>query len=388
MRRNFGVHGIGSSPGRPRLRSWRCRSGPSGGRFRAAPPVARGRAVNAKLAAAAAIVIPVEVTSSTSWARLSAVYCLRISRRSLARRPASMWARPSGYIGAAPKLLFSALVLGCYGAIVARVTKKARPPRKRKAVDDIPAMPGVDDFRLLGELDEFNKHVKAGIRHLLERGYHRLFVKWMVKQHLSFAGAQVLADHATLVDLVTMNVDMRTKGSKRRELIDALVEAGALSGDGGNEKRHKRLRDRLSNARKWRRQRDASLIGDEEAPEYENPFDDPSYVDWAIESVIDDLGGYVLTQSVARRLGVIGALGGRKDGPYEGLREQSLDEVLKGVGEELVFLETAKVSRADRARIKAAIRELDAVALEKVQRAQDNYIASLDDGAVDEDDDD
>lgn len=242
-------------------------------------------------------------------------------------------------------------------------------------------MPGVDDFRLLGDLDEFNRHVKAAIGHLLERGYHRLFVKWMVKQHLSYAGAQVLATHATLVDLVTMNVDQRTQGSKRRELIEALVQAGALSGDGGNEKRHKRLRDRLSNARKWRRQRDESLMGDDapEYEEYENPFDDPSYVEWAIESVIDDLAGYVLTQKIAKRLGVIGALGGRKDGPYEGLREQSLDEVLKGVGEELVFLETAKVSRKDRSRIKAAIRDLDDVALGKLQRAQDRYIASLDD---------
>ena len=75
-----------------------------------------------------------------------------------------------------------------------------------------------------------------------------------------------------------------------------------------------------------------------------------------------------------------------EDGPYEGLREQSLDEVLKGVGEELVFLETAKVSRANRARIKAAIRQLDDVASEKLQRAQDNYIASLDDDTDDDED--
>lgn len=252
-------------------------------------------------------------------------------------------------------------------------------------MENVSALPGVDDFRLLGDLDEFNKHVKAGIRHLLERGYHRLFVKWMVKQHLSYAGAQVLAEHATLVDLVTMNVDKRTNGSKRRELIDALVQAGALSADGGNEKRHKRLRDRLSNARKWRRERDESLTGDEGAPEYDNPFDDPSYVDWAIESVIDDVGGYVLTQNTAKRLALIGALGGRKDGPYEGLREQSLDEVLRGVGEELVFLETAKMSRANRSRIKAATRELDDVALEKVRRAREKYIASLDDASNDDD---
>ena len=78
-------------------------------------------------------------------------------------------------------------------------------------------------------------------------------------------------------------------------------------------------------------------MGDDDAPQYDNPFDDPGYVDWAIESVIDDLAGYVLTQSIAKRLGVIGAMGGREDGPSEGLREQSLDEVLKGVGEELVF---------------------------------------------------
>jgi predicted nuclease of predicted toxin-antitoxin system len=147
--------------------------------------------------------------------------------------------------------------------IMARVTKRTRTAttRKWKPVEDISTIPRVDDFRLLGDLDEFNKHVKAAIGHLLERGYHRLFVKWMVKQHLSYAGAQVLAEHATLVDLVTMNVDKRTEGSKRRELLDALVQAGALAGDGGSEKQHKRLRDRLSNARKWRRQRDELLRG-------------------------------------------------------------------------------------------------------------------------------
>lgn len=61
------------------------------------------------------------------------------------------------------------------------------------------------------------------------------------------------------------------------------------------------------------------------------------------------------------------------------------DEVLRGVGEELAFLETAKVSRVNRSRIKAAMRELDDVALEKVQRAQEKYIASLDDDSVDDD---
>jgi hypothetical protein len=269
------------------------------------------------------------------------------------------------------------------------VTKKTRTAttRKRKPVEDISTIPGVDDFRLLGDLDEFNKHVKAAIGHLLERGYHRLFVKWMVKQHLSYAGAQVLAEHATLVDLVTMNVDKRTEGAKRRELLDALVQAGALAGDGGSEKQHKRLRDRLSNARKWRRQRDELLKGDDDSPQYDNTFDDPGYVDWVIESVIDDLAGYVLTQSIAKRLGVIGAMGGREDGPSEGLREQSLDEVLKAVGEELVFLETAKVSRTDRARVKAAIRELDDDASKRLRRAQDNYIASLHDADNDDGDD-
>lgn len=229
-------------------------------------------------------------------------------------------------------------------------------------------MPRADDFRLLDDLDEFNKHVKAAVAHLLDRGYHPIFVKWMLKQHQSYAGAQVLSDHSTLVDLVTMRVDEQTSGTRRRELIEALVEADALDGDGGNDKRHKRLRDRLSSARKWKRKRDRlSQRG------VDRGFDDPGYIRGAMESVIDDLRGLHRTRSIAERLRVLGVLG-----EYEGLRDRSLQEVLKVVAEQLLFLKTVKLSRADRAQVKAAIRDLDDATREELSRAQDEYLDEID----------
>jgi hypothetical protein len=237
---------------------------------------------------------------------------------------------------------------------VARATKRKGVPKKSgtalSAKDVRAAIPTAADFRLLGELDEFNKHIKAAVAHLLDRGYHQIFVKWMLRQHESYAGVQVLSKHATLVDYVTMHLDERTGGARRRELIERLVEAGALDGEGGNDKRHKRLRDRLSNARKWKRERD-EVVGVGVVFE----MDDPISIECSVDEVIDDIRGFNRTRAIAKRLRAIGALGDSG----EGLREQSLNEVLRVIGEELLFLETAKVRRIDRARLNEAVRKLD-----------------------------
>lgn len=237
-------------------------------------------------------------------------------------------------------------------------TSKSTRPKHRGL------MPTASDFQLLDDLDEFNKHIKAAVALLLSRGYHRLFIKWMLKQHQSYAGAQVLASQSPLVDLVTVQVDERTAGARRRELIEALVEAGALNGEGGNDKRHKRLRDRLSNARRVKRERDEAL-----QPGVVFDFNDPDYIEATIEGVIDDIHGFNATRLIADRLRELGALGG-----YEGLSDRNLDEVLKVIGEQLVYLETVELTKKDRQRIRAAVDLLDKQALERVRLAQREYL--------------
>jgi hypothetical protein len=201
----------------------------------------------------------------------------------------------------------------------------------------------------------------------------------MLSQHESYAGAQVLSGHSPLVDLVTMQVDERTSGARRRELIDALVAADALQGDGGQEKRHKRLRDRLSNARKWKRERDVALGRHEVRLEGDAGWEDPGYIEFTIWSVIDDLRGFHETRGIGGRLRRLGALGA-----HDGLRDRSLNKIFKVVAEQLVFLEAIKVSRVDRARIKAAIRDLDTAAREELRHAQKDYLDELDALELDE----
>jgi hypothetical protein len=89
------------------------------------------------------------------------------------------------------------------------------------------AVPSADDFRLLDEIDQFATKVKQAIGYLASRGHGAELILWALRRHtdlLEGGEGEILS----LVNLAACDADERTNGTRRKELKQALVDAGAI----------------------------------------------------------------------------------------------------------------------------------------------------------------
>ena len=110
------------------------------------------------------------------------------------------------------------------------------------ANDDIGELPTAEEFRLLNELDTFNKAVRSAVAYLKGCGHHARLIEWALAQHV-----QMLVEGGYMLPLVAtvlVKVDEETNKEARPRLSSILVEAGAMANTDPAT-----LRRRLSDAR-------------------------------------------------------------------------------------------------------------------------------------------
>jgi hypothetical protein len=88
-------------------------------------------------------------------------------------------------------------------------------------------VPSADDFRLLDEIDQFATKVKQAIGYLASRGHGAELILWALRRHtdlLEGGEGEILS----LVNVAACDADERTNGTRRKELKQSLVDAGAI----------------------------------------------------------------------------------------------------------------------------------------------------------------